>query len=95
MRSGSMTRYLSWLRPRYSPIYAFGQSQAVAQELTLNWGVTPFVMPFDSHELDKNIRSALDILLEKRLLRKANTVVVVSSISAGDQVFDAVQMRVV
>jgi pyruvate kinase len=95
IRSGSMTRYLSWLRPRHSIIYAFGQSQAVAEELTLNWGVVPMVMPFDPHNLDHNIASALRTLLEKRLLRKGHTVVVVSSISAGDQVVDAVQMRVV
>jgi len=95
IRSGSMTRYLSWLRPRHSVIYAFGQSQDVAGELTLNWGVVPMVMTFDPHNLDHNIASALRILLEKRLLRKGNTVVVVSSISAGDQVVDAVQMRVV
>jgi pyruvate kinase len=95
MRSGSMTRYLSWLRPRHSIIYAFGQSQRVACDLSLNWGVVPFVMPFDPHNLDNNIASALHTLVEKKLLRKGNTVVVVSSINAGEQVLDAVQMRIV
>src|SRR6266404_9649675 len=47
IRSGSMTRYLSWLRPKYSLIYAIGQSQDVAEELTLNWGVFPLVAQFD------------------------------------------------
>jgi pyruvate kinase len=95
IRSGSMTRYLSWLRPKYSVIYAIGQSQSVAEELTLNWAVFPLVMEFDPHNLDKNIERALKTLLGRRLLHKGNTVVVVSSISAGDQVVDAVQMRVV
>jgi pyruvate kinase len=95
IRSGSMTRYLSWLRPKYSVIYAIGQSQDVAEELTLNWAVYPQVMEFDPHNLDKNIELALKTLLGRRLLYKGNTVVVVSSISAGDQVVDAVQMRVV
>jgi pyruvate kinase len=95
IRSGSMTRYLSWLRPKYSVIYAIGQSQSVAEELTLNWAVYPLVMEFDPHNLDKNIERSLKTLLGRRLLHKGNTVVVVSSISAGDQVVDAVQMRVV
>ena len=95
IRSGSMTRYLSWLRPKYSVIYAIGQSQDVGEELTLNWAVYPLVMEFDPHNLDKNIELALRTLLGRQLLHRGNTVVVVSSISAGDQVVDAVQMRVV
>jgi pyruvate kinase len=95
IRSGSMTRYLSWLRPRHSVIYAMGENQDVAEELTLHWGVVPFLMQFDPHNLDKNIQTALSLLQGKHLLRKGNTVVVVSSISAGDQIVDAVQMRVV
>jgi pyruvate kinase len=63
--------------------------------LTLNWAVYPLVMEFDPHNLDKNIDLALKTLLGRRLLYKGNTVVVVSSISAGGQVVDAVQMRVV
>ncbi len=95
IRSGSMTRYLSWLRPRYSVIYAVGESQDVAEELVLHWGVIPLVLQFDPHNLDKNIELALKTLLGKRMLRKGNTVVIVSSISAGNQIVDAVQMRVV
>ncbi len=95
IRSGSMTRYLSWLRPRHSVIYAIGQDQDVAEELTLHWGVVPLVMPFDPHNLDKNIEAAIDLLHQKKFLRKGNTVVVVSSIQAGEQIVDAVQMRTV
>ncbi len=55
IRSGSMTRYLSWLRPRHSTIYAVGPSREVAGELTMNWGVVPIVMQFDPASLEKNI----------------------------------------
>jgi pyruvate kinase len=95
IRSGSMTRYLSWLRPRHSMIYAIGESKDVAEELTLHWGVTPLVMQFDPHNLDKNIELALKTLVGRRFLHRGNTAVIVSSISAGEQVVDAVQMRVV
>ena len=63
IRSGSMTRYLSWLRPKYSVIYAIGENPDVAEELTLNWGVSPLVMQFDPHNLDKNIELSLNTLL--------------------------------
>jgi pyruvate kinase len=93
IRSGSMTRYISWLRPKYSVIYAFGQSQDVAEELTLHWGVVPIVMKFDAANLDRNIETALKILLDRRLVRKNSHIVVVSSILSGEKVVDAVQMR--
>ncbi len=95
IRHGSMTRYLSWLRPRHSVIYAVGESQDVAGELTLNWGVVPVVTQFKPGDLEGNIELALKTLIEKRRLRRGKTVVVVSSINAGDQIVDAVQMRVV
>jgi pyruvate kinase len=95
VRGGSMTRYLSWLRPRYSVIYAVGERAEVAGGLMLNWGVVPVLMEYDPGSLDKNIELALKILMQKRDLRKGNTVVVVSSINAGSQIVDAVQMRIV
>ena len=95
IRGGSMTRYLSWLRPKYSVIYAVGEKPEVAGELSLNWGVVPIVMPYDHGSLDKNIDMALKHLVQKRQLRRGNTVVVVSSINSADQVVDAVQARIV
>lgn len=95
IRHGSMTRYLSWLRPRHSVIYAMGPNEKVIGQLTLHCGVVPIVMPLDPIDLDGNISQALKLLAEKHLLRKGNTVVVVSSINADNQVLDAIQMRVV
>ncbi len=93
IRNGSMTRYISWLRPKYSAIYAVGQNRDVAEELTLNWGVVPLIMPFDAADLEKNIQMALHKLLEQRLIRRGSHIVVVSSIAAGEGVVDAVQLR--
>ncbi|HEX3799125.1 MAG TPA: pyruvate kinase [Verrucomicrobiae bacterium] len=95
IRGGSMTRYLSWLRPKYSLIYALGPRQDIAEQLTLNWAVTPVVIPFDPFDLDGNIELALKTLVEKKMLKPGNNVVVVSSIQATNQIVDAVQMRTV
>ena len=95
MRGGSMTRYLAWMRPKYSAIYALGQRLDVAQQLTLNRAVIPLVIQFDPFDLDGNIQLALKTLMEKKLLRTGHTVVIVSSINADNQIVDAVQMRTV
>ena len=46
-RHGHMARYAAWMRPRYSPIYGLCDNEKCANELTLCWGVTPFVVEFD------------------------------------------------
>jgi len=94
-RSGNMARYTAWMRPHYSPIYALCPDDSVAGRLTLSWGVTPFVVPFDLINPENTIESALKILVAQGRLRKATTVVIIGSILVGEQIVDAVQMRVV
>jgi pyruvate kinase len=94
-RSGSMPRYAAWLRPRYSPIYAFCETAAMANSLALNWGVTSFVLPLDHDAPEKNFSAALRTLVERGLLKKGQTTVIAGSLLSGDARVDAVQMRVV
>ena len=93
MRFGSMTRYISWLRPRFSAIYAVGQSRRVAESLALNWGVVPVVMDFEPMNFDRNIELALETLSKRHLVRKGSHVVVVSTVNAGEGAVDSVQVR--
>lgn len=94
-RSGKMARYAAWMRPHYSPIYALCPSNNAAGGLTLSWGVTPFVVPFDLINPENTIETSLKILVEQNRLRKGTTVVIIGSILVGEQIVDAVQMRVV
>ncbi|HEU0039374.1 MAG TPA: pyruvate kinase [Verrucomicrobiae bacterium] len=94
-RTGNMARYVAWLRPRHSKIYGLCARAEVAGGLTLSWGVTPFVVPFDLINPENTIEAALSALVEQSQLDKGNTVVIVGSILVGDQIVDAVQMRVV
>jgi pyruvate kinase len=91
--TGTLARYASWMRPRHSPIYAICDTQLVADSLTLNWGVRPVVVPFDHSNREKTISIAMEKLVEQKLLRKGNTVVVISSIEVDGQTVKAVQMR--
>jgi pyruvate kinase len=94
-RSGNMARYTAWLRPRHSQIYALCPRDDVARKLTLSWGVSACVVPFDLINPENTIEAALDLMLAQQRLRKGMTVVVIGSILVGEQIVDAVQMRVV
>jgi pyruvate kinase len=92
---GSMARYASWMRPHYSPVFAVCESWGVANALSLNWGVHPVVIPFDHGAPEKTIDVAMSVLAGRGLLQRGQQTVVVSAISSGAQIVDAVQMRTV
>ena len=94
-RHGHMARYAAWMRPRYSPVYAMCDNQKSANELTLSWGVTPFVMDFDFINPQNTIEEGLKKLTESGRLQKGDTVVIIGAISVGTEIVDAVQMRTV
>jgi pyruvate kinase len=94
-RRGHMARYTGWMRPRYSQIFALCENKDVAESLTLNWGVRALLVPFDHANPEETIELGMKQLVEQDLLHRGNTVVIISSISAGEQIVDAVQMRVV
>jgi pyruvate kinase len=92
---GNMPRYAGWMRPRYSPIYAICESDRLANHLALSWGVTPCIVAFDRDMRENTIKHAIATLTKQGKLKPGNTVVIVSSIPAGDSTVDAVQMRTV
>jgi hypothetical protein len=53
------------------------------------------VVPFDLINPENTIEAALRSLCKQSRLHAGNTVVVIGSIIVGDQIVDAVQMRVV
>jgi pyruvate kinase len=94
-RHGSMAQYASWLRPHYSPIYAMCDNGKTANEMSLCWGVTAFVMEFDFINPQNTIETALKNLAEQGRLKPGSTVVIIGAISVGTEIVDAVQMRTI
>jgi pyruvate kinase len=92
-RSGNMARYAAGMRPRYSQIYALCAREDVAAGLTLNWGVTPFVVPFDLINPENTVETALKTLIERGRLHRGSNIVSIGLTLAGEQVVDAVHMR--
>jgi pyruvate kinase len=93
-RYGFMAQGLSALRPNRAPIYAFTNSPAVSRQLRLLWGVEPFQIPFVS-DPEQTIRNAMRLLLEEKVVRPGDKLVVVSDIIARDRLIDSIQLRVV
>ncbi len=94
-RHGHMASYAAWMRPRYSPVFALCDNSKTAHELTLSWGVTPFVTEFDFINPQNTIENSLKSLAEQGRLLSGETVVIIGAISVGTEIVDAVQMRTV
>jgi pyruvate kinase len=94
-RSGNSARHTAWMRPRYSQVFALCEREHVAATLSLNWGTTAFVVPFDSTQPQNTIETAIKTLVVQGHLHPASIVVVVGSIIAVDNTIEAVQMRIV
>ena len=94
-RHGHMARYASWMRPRYSPVYALCDNDKSANELTLSWGVTSFVTEFDFIEPQNTIEGGIKKLVALGRLERGDSVVIIGAISVGTEIVDAIQMRTV
>jgi pyruvate kinase len=94
-RHGHMARHTAWMRPRHSRIFALCAHQGLAARLTLPWGITPIVVPFDMINPGNTIEGALKTMLSEGHLKKGQTVVVIGSIVIAEEMVDTVQMRTV
>ena len=94
-RHGHMARHTAWMRPRHSKVFGLCAQNEVAAGLTLCWGITPVVVPFDMINPENTIEAALKSLTAQGHLHRDQTVVVIGSILVADRIVDAVQMRTV
>ena len=93
-RRGYMADFTSNLRPLIAPIYAFAPNYDLCRKLALNWGTSPFCLPFDLNPLH-TIAAAQNHLRERQLVKSGDHLVILSDLLAGEDRFDSVQLRVV
>ncbi len=91
-RSGSMAATSAWFRPRKTPIYAFTDNPALLNQLTILWGVQPFLIDF-ADDPAVNGQTATRVLREKGLVSPGGQLVVVSDIRLHGGIIDTIQMR--
>jgi pyruvate kinase len=93
-RYGQMPKLVSWLRPRYSAIFAFTDSPRMVRQMQMLWGVIPFEIKFDQ-DPEKTVAGAVAILKKHDLVRRDDWVVSISHIISAGRAIDSVQMRTV
>lgn len=79
-RSGATARLISKYRPKM-PILAVTPSERVARQLTLSWGVQPFVVP-RAPELEATVESAIAEISRRGILCTGDTVAIVAGTRA-------------
>jgi S1-C subfamily serine protease len=79
--SGASARLISRLRPPV-PIYAFTQSESIARQLTVSFGVTPIIAP-DVKSTDQMLFQMEQILVAAGLLKPNDNVVFVAGQPIG------------
>jgi pyruvate kinase len=65
----------------------------VADELALYRGVIPHIIPYNYDDPKETADRSIKQLLARGYLTKGNTIVLITSMDAGDRLVDAVQMR--
>ncbi len=91
-RGGAMARNAAWLRPLHTPLFAFTDQPARLNQLTLLWGIRPFLLPF-SEEPTINVDRAVELLKEKGLVQAGDSVIAVTELDIRGRLVDAVIMR--
>ena len=95
-RDGQLARDAAWLRPRFSPIYAFSATDSLSGSLSLLRAVHPVVMPACDDDPAGSVEGAVGRLrLLGRVQSGDRVVIVVPHHSSDDNEVEAVKMHVV
>ncbi|KAL2254533.1 pyruvate kinase isozyme A, chloroplastic [Sesamum indicum] len=95
-RHGQMASLISRNRPN-PPIFAFTNDSSTRMALNLQWGVTPLLCDL-SDDMEANISKSIDLIKTKGLIKKGDTVLIVSDIvpsSTTQTVFQSIQIKTV
>lgn len=95
-RHGQMASLISRNRPN-PPIFAFTNDSSTRMALNLQWGVTPLLVDL-SDDMEANISKSIDLIKTKGVMKKGDTVLIVSDIiptSTTQTVFQSIQVKTV
>lgn len=91
-RRGTMANYVAGQRPERAQIFAFAPTWELCRKLALHRAVVPIYLPFENTP-ERTIASAENFLVENRMVRSGDPLVIVSDIFAGEDRFDSIQLR--
>ena len=93
-RSGRMAANAAWFRPLRSPIFAFTDNPKLLNQLSILWGVIPFLITFEDDPA-LNGQTAMRILKDQGLVQYEDCLVVVSDLIINGDRFETVHMQTV
>lgn len=91
--AGNSAQLASWLRPRHSHIYAFTPNEMIWRQMALFWGVRAFKIPLDSVNPEVSVEEAIRTLKSGKFVRTGETLVFVSQVRAGENLYETIQGR--
>jgi len=92
-KTGETARQISQCRPN-SQIFAFTYNGSTQRKLSILWGTQSFSVNY-SENPEENIRQALDILRNIKMIESGDSIVLVSDLLSGNEPIHSVQVRVV
>lgn len=91
-RSGLSAQLVSSLRPTRCPIYAFTDQIHTARQMRILWGIEPHLIEF-SKERNITIDRALNLLQEKKAMKKGDYAIVLTNVSVDSKPVETIQLR--
>lgn len=93
-RSGTMARNAAWMRPLLTPLYAFTDCPRLQNQLTLYWGIQPFLIEF-TEDPAQNFDNAIRALKERKLVHSGHNIVAVTEVNMRGRLIDTILMETV
>jgi len=91
-QTGIMARNASWLRSQ-TPVYAFTDVPELLNQLTIYWGLDPYLIPLSADSPERNIEAAEKRLITDGVIDEGDWVVVVTHLHVGGDYVETIQMR--
>ena len=91
-KTGTMARNAAWFRPD-TPVYAFTDDPRLVNQLSIYWGVEPYLIEFSHEKPALNTETATSVLLDRGILKDGHWVVIVSDLRIRGEMVQTIQMR--
>jgi pyruvate kinase len=91
-RTGIMARNAAWLRSE-TPVYAFTDVPELLNQLTIYWGLNPYLISLSADTPELNIAAAQSTLMESGVIESGDWIVIVTHLNIRGEYVETVQMR--
>lgn len=91
-RTGIMARNAAWLRSE-TPVYAFTDVPELLNQLTIYWGLQPYLISLSAETPELNIAAAQSTLIDSGEVQNGDWIVIVTHLHLGGEYVETVQMR--